>query len=71
MDENSIIFETVVGGWRVSTYDDGWLFVTAVTREPPGEQVWELGRRFTELEAKIMHAATTSKIIRGGVPWQT
>jgi N-acyl-L-homoserine lactone synthetase len=70
MNENDLLAETVVNGYRVTTYDDHVLYHVAVTREisPPDDQIWEMGRFFTPEEAANAHARIVSEIIRGTVP---
>lgn len=70
MNENDILAETVIGSYTISTYDDGLLWQTDVTRKavPPDDQIWTMGRCFSEEEAADLHKKTVSEIIRGMVP---
>ena len=70
MNERDIISETVVGDWVISTYDDGLLYQTDITRNvsPPDGRIWDTYRCFTPEEAVVAHARVVSEVIRGLLP---
>lgn len=70
MNENAILAETVVNGYLISTYDDGVMWQTMVLRNviPPDGRVWEMGRSFSEEDARGLHKKIVSEIIKGMTP---